>query len=122
MSRAIALELFLDPLEQNRLGERFLDEAGRAFVARLEGVLRRAVARHHHDGHFGMLGLDSLEHLQPVHAGHLDVEKHEIGRVAIDEREPFLPRGGADELVALIFERPPHRIADADFIVNDEDP
>ena len=45
--------------------------------------------------------------------GILMSRKHEIGRVALDEREPFLAGCGADELVALVFERPPHRIADA---------
>ena len=88
---AIALELFLDPLEQNRLGERFLDEPRRALVARLKGVLRRAVARHHHHGDFGMPGLDLFEHFQPVHAWHLDIQKHEIGRIAIDEGESLRP-------------------------------
>ena len=85
-------ELLLDALEQHRLGERLLDETGRALVARLERVLRGAVARHHHDRHAGLRGLDPLEHLEAVHAGHLDVEEHQIGRVAIDQREPFLAR------------------------------
>ena len=118
---AIAGELLLDPLEQNRLGERLLDESGRALVARLEGVLRRAVPRHHHDRHGGVRGFDALEHLEAVHARHLDVEEHEIGRVALDQRQALLSGRRADELVALILERPAHRVADADFIVDDED-
>ena len=51
---AMARQLLLDALEQHRLRKRLLDEPGGALVARLEGILRRAVARHHHDGHRGI--------------------------------------------------------------------
>ena len=89
------------PLEQDWLGEGLLDEAGRALVARLEGGLRRAVPGHHDDRQRpGAGALDALEHLEAVHARHLDVEKHEIRRIALDQREPLLSGGGADELVA----------------------
>ena len=30
------------------------------------------------------------QHLEAVHARHLDVEEHEVGRLALDDREPFL--------------------------------
>ena len=53
--------------------------------------------------------------------GHLHVEQHEIGRLALGEREPFLAGRGADELVALVLERHPQRIADRGFVVDDED-
>ena len=33
---------------------------------------------------------DPLQHLEAVHARHLDVEEHEVGRLALDQREPFL--------------------------------
>ena len=62
-----------------------------------------------------------LEHLDAVHARHLDVEQHEVGRFALGEREPFLAGGGADELVAFVLERHPQRVADGGFVVDDED-
>ena len=78
--------------------------------------------RHHDDGNRGIGGLDPLEHFEAVHARHFDVEKHEIGWIALDQREPFLAGCGADELIALILERPPHRIADARFVIDDQNP
>ena len=64
--------------------------------------------------------LDPLEHFEAVHAGHLDVQKHQIGRIALDQREAFGAGGRADELIALVFERPPHRIAIAGLVINDK--
>jgi hypothetical protein len=77
-------ELFLDALQENRLGEWLLNEAGRALVACFEGVLRSAVPRHHDDGYCRVGDFDALEHLEAVHAGHFDVEENEIRRVALD--------------------------------------
>ena len=62
-----------------------------------------------------------IEHLEAVHARHLDVEQDEVGRVALGEREPFLAGRGADELVPFVFERHPQRIADRRFVVDDQD-
>ena len=41
--------------------------------------------------------------------------------LALDQREPFLAGRGADELVALVLERHPQRIADRGFVVDDQD-
>jgi hypothetical protein len=106
--RAMSRQLFLDPLEQDRFGERLLDETRRALVARFERVLRRAVPRDHHDRNGRVGGLDALEHFEPVHARHLDVEEHQIRWIPLDQRKPFLAGCSPNELVALIFERPPH--------------
>ncbi len=62
-----------------------------------------------------------LEHLDAVHARHLDVEQHEVGRLALGERQPFLAGRGAEELVALVFERHLQRVADRRFVVDDQD-
>ncbi len=78
------------------------------------------MTRHHDDRHGGIRGLDALEHLETVHARHLDVEKHQVGRVAFNQRQAFLARCRADELIALIFERSAHRVADARFVINDQ--
>ena len=39
-----------------------------------------------------------LEHLEAVHAGHLDVEEHEVGRLALGQRQPFLAGRGAEDI------------------------
>ena len=62
-----------------------------------------------------------LEHFDAVHAGHLDVEQHEVGRLALGEREALLAGRGADELVAFVLERHPQRVADGRFVVDDQD-
>ncbi len=62
-----------------------------------------------------------LEHLDAVHAGHLHVEQHEVGRLALGERQPFLAGRGAEELVALVLEGHPQRVADGGLVVDDED-
>ena len=48
-----------------------------------------------------------FEHLEAVHARHLHVEQDEVGRLALGQRQSFLAGGGADELVAFVFERHP---------------
>ena len=63
-----------------------------------------------------------LEDVEAIHARHFDVEKYEVGRIALDQREPFLPGGSADELISLVLEGPPHRIADARFVINNQNP
>ena len=43
------------------------------------------------------------------------------GRLALDQREAFLAGRGADELVALVLEHHPQRVADGRFVVDDQD-
>ena len=63
----------------------------------------------------------AIEHFEPVHPGHLDVQQDQVRRLALGEREPFLAGGGADELVALVLEGHLQRLADRRFIVYDQD-
>ena len=62
-----------------------------------------------------------IQHVEAVHAGHLDVEEHEVGRLALGERQALLAGGGADEVVPFVFERHPQRVADGRFVVDDQD-
>ena len=62
-----------------------------------------------------------LEHLDAVHARHLDVEQDQVRRFALGQRQPFLAGGGAEELVAFVLERHPQRIADGGFVIDDQD-
>ena len=62
-----------------------------------------------------------LEHLDAVHAGHLDVEQHQVRRLALGQREPLLAGRRAEELVAFVLERHPQRVADRRFVVDDQD-
>ena len=67
-------------------------------------------------------GAQPVEHLEAVHAGHLHVEQHEIGRFALGERQSFLAGRGADELVSLVLEGHPQRVSNRRFVVYHEDP
>ncbi len=70
--------------------ERLLDEVVGALLDRRDGGFDIAVARDHHDGQIGMLGLDVAEELQAVELAALqpDIEEDEIG-------PPRLPIAGA---------------------------
>ena len=72
-------------------------------------------------GSASFMAASRSQHLEAVHARHLDVEQHQVRRLALGEREPFLAGRGADELVAFVFERHPQRIADGRLVVDDED-
>ena len=41
--------------------------------------------------------LQALQHLEAVHARHLDVEEDEVGRLLFGERHPFRPARGLDD-------------------------
>ena len=63
---------------------------------------------------------DPVEGLEAVHAGHLDVEQHGVGRRR--RRARRAPRGRPPtvaDLVALVLEDHPQRVADRGFVVDD---
>ena len=45
--------------------------------------------------------MELAQHLHAVHAGHLDVEEHGVGPLALDGGEAVLSAGRADELIIL---------------------
>ena len=62
-----------------------------------------------------------LQDLEPVHAGHLDVEEDEVWRFTLDELDAFVAGGGLQHLVAFVFENHPQRVADGGLVVDDQD-
>jgi hypothetical protein len=103
-------------------GERLLDEVEGALLRRFHRGADRAVPRHHHHRQRLVHVAEPLEHLDAVHAGHLDVEQHQVGSLAFGQRQPFLPGGGADELVAFVLERHLQRVADRRLVVDHQYP
>ena len=63
---------------------------------------------------------DPLQRLEAVHARHLDVEEHEIRRLALDERQPLRTARRLQHVVALVLEDHPHRPPDLRFVVDDQ--
>ncbi len=63
----------------------------------------------------------SAQRLEAVHAGHLDVEQDHVGRIALDRGHSVRPARRPDELVVLVLEDHPQRVADGRLVVNHED-
>ena len=93
VAQAALLERVADRHEQ-AIGalERLVEEVGRAALDRLDGRAGRAVARDHHDRHGLVHRAQARQHVHAVHARHLDVEQHEVGRFALGQRQAFLAR------------------------------
>ena len=72
----------------------------------------RAVPGNHDDGQRLVERVQLAQHLEAVHPGHLDVEQHEVGSLALNGGNALLPGRRADELVVLVLEDHPQRVAD----------
>ena len=59
----------------------------RALLQRFLGRRELVVRGHHDDGNALIQALDVLEHLQPAHAGHVDVEENQVGTALEHRRE-----------------------------------
>ena len=101
--------------------ERLLDEIKGAELGRFDRGVDVGVAGDHHDGR----DLDEmpqlLQHFEAVHARHLDVEEHEVGRFALDQLDAFLARRRQHHVVAVVLERHLQRVADRRLVIDDQD-
>ena len=79
---------FAEPLRVARLD----DVVGGAEAHRLDDDRGLLAARQHDDLQLRTRGLERLQRLQAVHAGHGHVEQHDVGRIALAD--------GGDDLVA----------------------
>ena len=100
--------------------QRLLDEVERAGLGRFDGGADRAVAGDDHHRQRLVDRLDALQRLEAVHAGHLDVEEDEIGRLLLGERHAFRPARRLEHVVALVLEDHPHRPPDLRLVVYDQ--
>ena len=101
-------------------GQRFLQEIERPQLGRLDRRADGPMTRDHHDRQDFVEISDPPQRLEPVHARHLDVEKHEVWGLSLDERDPFLPGWCQQTLVPVVLEDHPERLPDGQFIVDDE--
>ena len=101
--------------------ERLHEVRERAGVARLLDQV--ALTERCEDQHGRVLvGRDRGRRLQPVHAGHLDVEDREVGPVLLDELDGFVPAAGlAYDLVPLFLEGLLQVEADDGLVFGDDD-
>ena len=63
-----------------------------------------------------------LQHLEAIHARHLDVEQHQVGRLAVGQRQAVLAGGGAVHVEALVLENHLERVANRRLVVDHQNP
>src|SRR5215468_2413213 len=102
-------------------GERLLDEVVGAQLGRLHRRLDGGVAGDHHHRRLGAALLHLREGLQPVHAGHPDVEEDEVRRIVHEAGQRFLRRARRGDAVALVLEHAAQRALDEALVIHDED-
>ena len=100
---------------------RLLEEVDGPAARGLDGCGDVAVTRDHQDGRRRFARHDLVEHLETVHAGHLDVEQDRVGRGRVQVREGGLPVGSGRDLVPFVLEDHAEGVADARIVVDDQD-
>jgi hypothetical protein len=107
--------------DQNTVGvDGLLDEVERTQPGRFDRRLNRPVPRDDHDGELGVVAVNAREHLESVHAGHLDVEQHQVDALAGDRVERSGTVLGHEDPVRFELEQPLERFTDTLFIVGDQ--
>ena len=115
-----------DPAQEgcDLLGGLGLQEvAGRSGANRGEQVLLGVRRREHDDLGFGRLLADPRQRREAVHAGHREVEQHDVGPQRRGLRDGIGAVGGApDDVESLLCEQRRQRVAGEWVVVDDENP
>ena len=120
--RCGGLECARDRRQQLRQPDRLLEEIERADPRRLDGGLDRAVTRHHDDRHRQLRRRAPFaQQRDAVGVGHPDVEQHERRLLALPVRARFARVLGERDAIALVLQDLRKQLADADFVVDDQD-
>ena len=90
-----------------------------AFVAST-AVTDSAVTGNDHHGQILVVLPQLLQHLETVHARHLDIEKHEVRRLAFGQRNPLRSARRLDHVIVVVAQDHPHRAADLGLVINDQ--
>ena len=127
---AIALVLGLEPPRVDGVADR--DQHALALERLLDEIKRAEPRRFDRGGDVGVAGDDDdrrdldevpqlLQHFEAVHARHLDVEEHQVGRLALDQLDAFLAGRRQHHVVAVVLERHLQRVANRRLVVDDQD-
>src|SRR5205823_3197476 len=100
--------------------KRFLDEIESAKLGGAHRGLDGAVARDHDDGGRVRQRLNAAEGFEAVHAGQPDVEKRDFQIAKRAALQSLFGGSNGVHLIALVFENQRERLADAGFIVDDQ--
>ena len=111
-----------DRREQLRKPDRLLEEIERADLRRLDGCLDRAMTGHHHDGHRQLAGgAPFAQQRNAVGVRHPDIEQHERRLHPQPIRARLAGVLGERDPVALVLQDLGEELANADFVVDDQD-
>ncbi len=102
--------------------ERLFDEIIGTLLDRGDRDLDVAVAADDHHRHVGVVALDRLEDVDPVHPAVLqpDVQDHQRRRVGVDRGHALVGIAGQADLIAFVAQDIAHQFADVLFIVDDQ--
>ena len=100
--------------------ERLVDVVVGAQAHRLDGSLQHAEGGDHDDDQLLVELLGAGEHFQPVHAGELDIEEHQVGHVFLQLAQGVLAGCRGLHLVALLAQRLLQGPADQVFVVDNQ--
>ena len=101
-------------------GKRFFEEVVRSKFSRANGGLDGAVAGDHDDFWSVLDFADFLQRVQPVHPGQPHVEQHYVELALVQCVQRRLAAFGDGSLVALVFQHAFQRLADAGFIIDNQ--
>ena len=66
-------------------------------------------------------GLDALQEAHAAHAGHTDIQNHEVGRASLQFAEGLFAAAGQFDPVAMVREKIPHGHAQMTLVIDEQD-
>jgi hypothetical protein len=110
-----------DRRQQLLQADRLLEEIERADLGGVDRRLDRSVPRHHHHGHRELAaGRPLAQERHAIGVRHPDVEQHERGLLPLAIGTGFARVLGERDAIALVLQDLGQELADADFVVDDE--
>ncbi len=114
------LERVADRDQQLLARRRLFDEVERSRLRRLDRGADGAVTGNDHHGQVLVVLPQLLQHFETVHARHLDIEKHEVRRLAFGQRNTLRAARRLDHVIVVVAQDHPHRAADLGLVINDQ--
>ena len=101
-------------------GQRLLDEIEGARLGRLDRGADGPVPGDDHDRQRLVRSPDALQRVEPVHAGHLDIQEHEVRRLALGDGDAVGTARSLEHFESLVLQDHPHRAADLRLVIDDQ--
>ncbi len=125
LQRTAALLLLCERLQDHEpelvLVERLREVVLRAPFQRLDGAVDRAVRREHDHGETRVTLFDPAKELESIHPRHPKIRDDEVGALFLQDLDRFHARRGRRDVVAVASEVGAEHLADARFVIHDQD-